>query len=304
MIALALALACSNPAPADADAPVALRVYLDGKPKAGGGRLVVQAEYDADGQLGLPDPAGAQAGPQGAALTFTPDGPPVQEKIGQKVVVTQRYTFSGSNGSYEIPALEATWKGGDGKDASAKSSPVFVDLGVEPPNVGKLVDIVEPAPITRWPWILIGVVGALFAGGLALAFRPRRATVKVATIVPPHLAALAAWEKVRDDPSMTIDDKAKEVARIFREYTEAVLGFEATSRTTHELLEHLASLRHLPEGNVPRARRVLRAADRVKFAEERPGGKMTAADWLAELDADLRAFVDATAIRSGAGGAR
>ncbi|MEQ1567436.1 MAG: hypothetical protein ABMA64_17470 [Myxococcota bacterium] len=297
-------LACA-PAPSVVQAePVSLRVFLDGPVTDAGGKLVVQAEYG-EGELSLPEPIGAQAGADAAELEFTADGPPDHERIGDRNVVTQRYVFRGKPGSYEIPALEATVAAPAGvgppeppaAPPTGRSAPLFVDLKVEPPRPGEITDIVEPPVVTRWPWVAVGVVGALFAGGLWLAFRPRRRVEKITPPVPPHLAALQAWEKVRADRGLTIDDKAREVSRIFREYVESVLGFEATSRTTAELLEHLQSLGHLPEGNVPRARRVLRAADRVKFAEERPAGDAATSPeeaWLAELDADLRAFVDST----------
>lgn len=269
-------------APIADEAPVELRVMLDGVPAKGGGAVIVQAEYDPDGEITLPDPVVDQ-------LTFEADGEARHEHLGDRDVVTQRYVFRGPKGSYEIPPLTAKWTG-EGTESEAKSTAVFVDLDVPPPREGELADIVEPPPIRRIPWKPILAVTALFAGGLFLAFRPRRRSDVVAPPPPPpDLVALRAWERVRDDDALTIDDKAREVARIFREYIKAVLGFEATSRTTFELLEHLGSLRHLPEGNVPRARRMLRAADRVKFAEERPVG-----GWVEELDSDLRAFVDST----------
>jgi hypothetical protein len=283
MIALLLA-ACGTQQGTveDDESALELRVVLDGVPAKGGGAVIVQAEYDPDGEITLPDPVVDR-------LTFEADGPALHERLGDRDVVTQRYVFRGPKGSYEIPPLTAKWTG-EGGEVEAKSTAVFVDLDVPPPREGEIEDIVEPAPLRRIPWRPIAVVTALFAGGLFLAFRPRRRSEIVAEPPPPpDVLALRQWVRVRDDASLTIDDKAREVARIFREYIEAVLGFEATSRTTFELLEHLGSLRHLPEGNVPRARRMLRAADRVKFAEERPAG-----GWVEELDSDLRAFVEST----------
>jgi hypothetical protein len=287
-----LALACGFPwgsaEPSEEGSRVELRVFLEGGPRAGGGRLVVQAEYDPAGELVLPEPVGRVPNSE-VTLDFTPDGPPVQERIGDRNVVTQRYVFKGRKGSYEIPPLVASWKT-PAAEAESQSRSVFVDIDTPPPREGELVDIVEPEPIGTFPWVVVAIVGGVFALGLFVAFRPRRARgPAVARALAPDIAALRAWERVRDDRSASIDVKAQAIARIFREYTEAVLGFDATARTTGELLEHLDSLRHLPQGNVPRARRMLRAADRVKFAEDRP-----AAEWIAELDADLRAFVEST----------
>lgn len=277
-------LACGSPevAPEATPEPVTLRVWLDGKPRAGGGALVVQATYDPAGGVTLPEPGGE-------GLTFVPDGPPTTERIGARDVITQRYVFRGAKGNYEVPALEATWTGPDGL-ATAKSTSVFVDIDAKPPREGELVDIADPPPVRRIPWVVVVGVGALLAGGLVLAFRPRRAkALPVEPPPPPDVVALRAWDAVRNAPDLTADEKAQRLAALFRVYVEAVLGFEATSRTTTEIVQHLQALVHLPEGNVPRARRVLRATDRVKFAEERPVD-----EWLVELDADLRAFVDST----------
>ena len=52
-------------------------------------------------------------------------------------------------------------------------------------------------------------------------------------------------------------------------------------------------MQHLPEGNMARARRLLRATDRVKYAELRPGQ-----DFFEDLEADLRAFVGSTRPRT------
>ena len=84
-------------------------------------------------------------------------------------------------------------------------------------------------------------------------------------------------------------EKAQALSSIFRDYTEAALGFPASAWTTTEILEKLRSMVRLTEGNVPRARRLLRAPDRVKYAEQVPGR-----DFFEDLDAALRAFLGST----------
>jgi hypothetical protein len=270
-------------APMD-DGPVAVRVALDGPVEKGGGALIVTAWYSDDGALDLPPPAAE-------GLTFSPDGAPRTERLGDRSAVTQRYVFRGRAGSYEIPPIVATWTGADGATSEVASDSVFIDLDAAPPVTRELADIVDPPVLVRVPWVPILSVAALAGIGAAfLARRRRRARApEPARPVPPDVACLRAWDAVRHDPRLTIDDKARELSVLFRAYVEDVLGFEATARTTSEILAHLRSLAHLPEGNVTRAQRILRATDRVKFAEERP-----AEEWLAELDADLRAFVQST----------
>jgi len=286
MSALLLAwLGCGPAVPVVTDdAPVAVRVALDGPIEKGSGALVVTAWYDDDGDLDLPQPAAE-------GLTFSPDGSPRTERVGDRAAVIQRYVFRGPAGSYEIPPLVATWKGPGGTTNDAESDALFFDLDAPPPVNGDLADIVDPPVLLRIPWIPILSVTALAGVGAALVLRRRRRVraPEPDRPVPADVACLRAWDTVRRDPNLSIDEKARALSVLFRTYVEDVLGFEASARTTSEILAHLRSLAHLPEGNVTRAQRVLRATDRVKFAEERP-----AEDWLAELDADLRAFVQST----------
>jgi hypothetical protein len=219
---------------------------------------------------------------------------PRTEHIGDRDGGSQGFTFRGKAGSYEIPPLVATWTGPDGTPHDAQTDRLFLDVDKDPPKVGELADIVEPPKVRRVPWVPILGVAAVLGAGLVVAFLPRRSKQPEAgPPVPPDVACLRAWDAVRHDPALDLADKARELSVLFRIYVEAVFGFEATARTTSEILAHLRELRHLPEGNVTRAQRVLRATDRVKFAEERP-----AADWIAELDADLRAFVASTRPRT------
>ena len=134
------------------------------------------------------------------------------------------------------------------------------------------------------------IVAVLFFGGIWLAFRATsRGEPPELPPEPPDVAALQRWEAIRRDPTLDDMARAHALSQIFRTYVEAVLTFPATAWTTSEILERLRDMAHLPTGNVPRARRLLRATDRVKYAEARPGQ-----DLLEELDADLRAFVGST----------
>jgi hypothetical protein len=178
---------------------------------------------------------------------------------------------------------------------------LFIDIATEAPREGEPEDIVEPSRIIQIPWGWFGAAAggfAVLAAGIFLAFG-RTGSKKEAVLPadPPDVAALRAWEAVRSDPTLDDQERALAISRIFREYAGVVLGFSATAWTTTEILAHLRGLAHLPEGNVPRARRLLRATDRVKFADHKPG-----TDLFEDLDADLRAFVGTTRPHQWTGG--
>lgn len=284
---IALLLACTEPAPvvpAD-DAPLELRTWLAGEPKGGAGKLVVQLEVDdavKGADVGLPEVYG---------LSFRAEDP-IVEHIGDRTVTTRTWTFHGEPGRYVIPGFHAVGDGPAGP-LTADSSALYVDLGQAPMTKDKLVDIVEPAPVRTleaWKIAMVSVAGLLLAGGVWIAFRGfgRKAPPPVVA-EPPDVLALRAWEAVRRDPALDDHQRALSLSRIFRDYTEVVLHFPAQKWSTSEILAHLDSLPHLEEGNLPRAKRLLRATDRVKYA-----GEQAKVDLFDDLDADLRGFVSST----------
>ena len=262
--------------------PVVIRVLRDTKARAGGGSLRVQTEYDAAGQVQVPEPVSD-------GLSFEADGPPFVERVGKRDVITQRYVFRGRPGHYEIPPIMATWTSPDGEEVTAQSTPLFLDIDVDPPDVPAIVDIEEPSPIRTVPWVPFVSIAALVLAASAWALWPRPATPSAPVYVAPDRRALERWDEIRTDTARSDEDRARELSLLFRQYMEAVLKFEASAWTTHEILEYLRGLTKLPQGNVLRAKRMLRAADRIKFAEERSTEEL-----IEELDADLRAFIDAT----------
>lgn len=288
LLVFALLVACGGSPNLDAGplehGPVEVRTALEGNVTARGGRFSVMVEQDADLEVAWPEVVPTR-------LEVEPDGDIREERVGGRLIRTRQYVFTGSKGSHVIPAVTATWQD-DAGEHSASSQPLYVDLGVQAPRPGELADIPDPEAETGWPWLVIGtVLGliALFAGGLFIAFRgddePELAAVPPE---PPDVVALRAWEAVRES-ELGDFDKALAISRIFRDYAEDVLAFKATALTTTEILEKLRYMHHLEEGNVPRAKRLLRATDRIKFAE------VSAKDDLfEELDSDLRAFVAST----------
>lgn len=262
---------------------VAVSAWLDGTPTEAGGTLVVAVRAPEQGELDVPEP-------QVAGLDFR-SGPARVEDLGDERLVTVRIPFSGDVGMYEIPSLVAAWHDPGGNTVLGRSTPLWVDLGVAPPRQGDPEDIVEPDVASWGPWLAAGAVVAstgLVAAGLWFALRRRPAPV-APPADPPDVVALRAWAAVRSDPRLDALGKALGLSRIFREYVEAVLAFPATAWTTTQSLDHLRSLPHLPDPDLPRARRLLHATDRIKYADAR-----ATEDLFDDLDGDLRGFIGDT----------
>lgn len=298
IVALLLA-ACGSAAPPVVEAgddPV-VRTWIEGDASRGVGTLVVQVEADASMDLGLPEP-------EVPGLRFSEVDDGQVEQIGDHVVTTRRFRFTGEAGSYQIPALDV--RVDDTDVPTQASAPVWVDVGQPPPELPDFADITEPAPVFQVTTAVIvgascvGLVGLAAIGSVAIGFLAlnRRGRTRAVPPESPDVRALRQWDAIRTDTSLDDHDKAVALAVLFREYVEAVLGFPATAWTTSEILRHLEGMAHLPDGNVGRARRILRATDRIKFADA-----AARATLFEELDDALRTFVGSTRPRTWQGDA-
>lgn len=282
-------IGCAAPPPVEAPerAPIEVSARLEAEPGAGEGRVRVQVVAD-EGLSWQVRPA-----PEGA-VELTAQGSETED-LGDRVVTTFAYAWRAPAGSQVLGPFCVGAEAGP-----VCAPPIYVDVGT-PRERPEMVDIVEAAALDApLPWGRIlagaGLVG-LALGGLWIAFR-RRPPVRVEELPPepPDQIALRRWEVVRGDEALTDPEKALALSQLFREYVEAVLAFPAMSWTTSETLDHLGALEHLPKENLPRAKRLLRATDLVKFAEKDPRG-----EFFDDLDSDLRAFVDSTRPRSWGG---
>ncbi len=259
-----------------------LSVWIDGQVSAGGGELVVQLSAPTGAEVQLPEP-------QVEGLDFREDGEARFEQLGERSVITRRYDFSGNKNSYEVPALKATWAEGE-DERVVTSDPLWIDIGVDGPQIGELADIREPKHVYAIPWGLMAgglVLGSLLvAGGVLVMVRRQPPPASRVLHVRPDKKALEAWMLVRASTRLSNHERAVQLSALFREYVESALSFPAQKWTTSETLRQLQGMTHLPDANVARAKRLLRATDLVKFADREVDDA-----FFDELDGDLRSFI-------------
>lgn len=191
-------------------------------------------------------------------------------------------TLTGPDGSYELEAFDIVVKGPT--DATTlRTTPVFVDIGVEGPN-SELQDVSvaqRPEPPV-WPKVLGGLAAAAALLGLAYAawqrFKPQPLPPPE---TPPHIVALREWNQARMKLRGDDHGLALALSDIFRRYAQAVTGTQATALTSSELLHELP--RHWDR---ERCKRLLTATDLIKFARAE-GGQ----DLFNQLDRDLKAVL-------------
>lgn len=215
------------------------------------------------------------------------------ESIGASLVRTVRVKLTAPPGRHVIDGVCVAFD--DAADAPVCSEPIYVDVGTRPDRKA-MADIVDPSAMWRVPpqVIALAVVALVLVVALVMAGRAlwrRRPAPRIAEVIaePAHVLAWRSWEAVRDDRTLSDFDRAFALSEIFRTYAEAALDFPARAFSTSETLDHLEALTALPRTNLPRAKRLLRATDRVKYAEVPPDER-----FFAELEDDLRGFIDAT----------
>lgn len=208
-----------------------------------------------------------------------------REQAGGRVRLTQRHVLAGAPGPRIVEPVCT--------DASTCSDALYLDLGPTPPPAG-MQDILEPAPPPAplpWGWIAAGMVGVVTLAGAAWLWRRRRSAPKpeAPPPEPAHILAWRLWQALRADTSLDDEARALALSELFRDYVAACLAIPARSLSTSEVLEALRARPALRPAHLQSAERLLRATDRVKYADDRPG-----ADRFAVFDDDLRTFIDAT----------
>ncbi len=294
LLTLALA-ACGDlalpPAPAQ---PADLRAMVDAKKVDKGQPIALTVRSWTTPGWTVPAPTLTVEG-----LEATPGPAQAPVRVGEGERLEQRWALAGEPGSYviDLPPVTATGPGGQTLDIDPP--PIFVDIGVQGPAASGLSDFEAEPPPEPPPWGLIGGAGAATLALAGLGFwlwRRSRRPAPDAPPLPPHEQLLLDWQQAQARAAAgALDDHglALALSTLFRRYLEAVLGFPATARTTREILHYLRQNQLLGESDRNRARDLLDATDRLKFAREGGG-----AAFFADLDSNLRAVVDATRPRA------
>jgi predicted nucleic acid-binding protein len=290
---LALAGCGSNALPPLAPPPVDRALVVTEKRVAEGTPVVVEVRTWAEPGWTVP-PVAPTA--EGLTATRTATDGPTRE--GERDRLVETWELTGAPGSYVVSVGEVEAADAAGSTRALAPPPVFVDVGVDGPLAQGISDFEAPPPP---PPPRYGAYAAIAGGtllvaglGVGLAWWRRRRPEPVVQAEPPHQRALRRWEEARagdlDDHSLALA-----LSAILREYIEDTQAWPATARTTREILQYVASTGVLGVADRLRARRVLDATDRLKFAREGGG-----AAFFDELDADFRAVV--SALRPSLGG--
>ena len=268
-----------------APAPVDVEVRVEQTSVASGEPIVVEVTRWTSSDWSLPP-----VGPVAEALQTreqSTDGPSV---VGDRTRVVSTFELSGDDGSHVVvvPPVEATGPGDQTR--TIEPPPVFVDIGTPPPPLDGLVGPEGvPGEQTHPTWALAaaGVGAALGFGLLAAAFVVVARSKSAPLPKPAHVIARETWAAARQT---TTDDHALalELSLVFRQFLQAVTGAAMVTRTTREIVDLLEGEDLLTPELRLRARRVLDATDRLKFARDGGG-----TEFFDGLETDFLAVVDA-----------
>jgi hypothetical protein len=227
--------------------------------------------------------------PSSEGLTVTAADP-----VHEGAQVSQQFTLTGPAGSYVIQLTPGHATGPEGATKELPAGPLFVDIGVEGPTGGPMADLL-PTPPARdipWVWIAAGAGAAALLGAGLYALRRAGPALPPPPPDPAHVVARRAWDEARraglDDHALAL-----RLSVVLRAYFDQALGYPASARTTREILAHLEDAGTLDAAHRGRARHILDATDRLKFARE--GGGV---GFFEALDDDFAAVLEATRPRA------
>lgn len=165
------------------------------------------------------------------------------------------WELRGKDGSYIIPIGDPPQR-------------IFVDIGVDGPSGGPMADLAAPPPPPApiWPYVAAGLGGAAALAGVGvLVARRMKRPLPPPPPEPPAVIARRQWAALRARTDLTPEQLALDLSRVYRTYLEATHDWQATARTTREIVDVLAG--ELTAAELERARRLLSAMDLVKFSD-------------------------------------
>jgi LPXTG-motif cell wall-anchored protein len=206
---------------------------------------------------------------------------PQQEKAPELRRLTQRIRITSfDSGQHRIPPFHFQVNGD-----SISTDPILLRVGSVDLSQRKdpyPIKGIEPIPYPwsawfkdHWPWFAIAGGGLLIALGLFLFYRYRKRKSKEGPAPPPrpsHELALERFERLREEKAFQEWDPKtyySELTHILRDYLEARYRIPALEETTPKILNELSFTDIHDEGK-GRVRKILRTADMVKFAKQRP----------------------------------
>ena len=212
-----------------------------------------------------------------------------QDTIDGELVWTALYPLTAWRpGEYELPGAPVRVAAATGTRSAVARFPTFRVRSVLPADTAGI----EPKPAKDvlganrvwWP-IALGLLLLLLALAALLHWlrrrrRSRPVPVRTEPALPPRERALAALDAARAGGAL----EAGELKRFYTEVSDALRAYLAeidarfgTDLTTTELGAALRAAGH--EDRSLELRRVLHAADLVKFARRRPGTATAAEEW-------------------------
>jgi hypothetical protein len=212
-------------------------------------------------------------------------------------------------GSYILPALRLPYVDAEGKDRSAETEQIFVEVESVLGGAAEGEDIRDLKPLEKarreipgwWPLPLIGSLGIIgLLVGLFLHFRRKRR--KREAHRTPEEIARAELEDL-EASGVLEEERYREyvfgLSLILRRYLERRFGLPAAEQTTEEVLHGLRKAKHLDKALKDKARSFLEETDPVKYRGLEPRQAETEA-WRTRLVAFIELAAETEDIREAA----
>ncbi len=263
-----------------ADGPVEMTVELDRAETRIADPIILRVQVDApDGTLITFPLVGETLGQFAVIATDTVRDLPLEAATATRRSTARIELESLESGELKIPPLEVLYRlpesiavAADARDGSLTSEPISVQVisvleeSEDPKQFRDIKDIAElpPTEVARSNRIWLAMGATLLAcatAGLLLWSRRRRRP-------PPGRWALGEVDRIESEhkrESVDVGSAYSQLSTVLREYLEAELAFPATSFSSEELVDHLASSA-CPQAAKQRLKQFVRHSDELKFS--------------------------------------
>ncbi len=265
----------------DNAAPVQLAAEID-RPVANPGDVItftIKAVYRADISLELPEVAERLSE---FRIVSSSSSEPVQE---DNCVVAERWYKIQADiaGSYLVEPIEVTYRLPDGRQETAKTPKIFIEIASMLAKEGEVEDIrdIKPPLTVSYLYRMIFLISAVLCGLAAAVFfvrklvgwLRRRTAAEESRSRPAHEQALEALEMLLNKRLVEKGRMKKfcyEISMIFRTYMQGRFGIPAVDLTAEEILPRVEGDGIFEQDLRLLIREFLTDTDLVKFAKYDP----------------------------------
>ncbi len=195
-----------------------------------------------------------------------------------RVVSSRWYQLQADlTGSYILPALEVKYKDKDGKEVSAKTSEIFVEVASVLGKDGDAKEVLREIKglrsssrsLTSLSYILIAVILLVISLLVLLWFRTKNSKDSPEFVRAPHEIALTDLKEM-EAAKLSLKPFYFTLTDIFKRYFEAIYQVPVTDMTIEEIIRNLKKEKDVSNDLKEQFLYVMKESELIKFSDHIP----------------------------------